>query len=268
MNAPFSLDMLHKIAAKNSEPLFLSPPWLGGGHTTEKANGTITYIRFNGELYGVTCAHIYDYQFTSDKPKWLTVHGQSRVIYQFGYFDSSGYKSKFHSLRLSDATLPDIAIIKLDEAFASIYMKAKDKTPIDLDLWIEPKWEDLKSPVAFGYPTEHKTETNDLLQAPLISVTAELTRPIGPNDESFLMASTLTQENTHYFSGMSGGPVFCHFSDIPPSVVGIVFEGSPGSSIEWENRTKESFYTKEDIQIRAHKLTPDVFQSWLSLAGL
>jgi hypothetical protein len=268
MDTQFSLEMLHKVAATNSEPLFLSPPWMDGGHTTEKANGTVTYISYKGGLYGVTCAHIYDYQFTSAPPKWLTVHGQKRVIYQFGNFDQSGYKSMFRSLRSSDATLPDIAIIKLDVAYASIHMQAKGKVPIDLDSWIEPTWSDLKSPVAFGYPTEHKTEADGFLRAPLIGVTAELTRPIGPIDESFLMASSLEQDNTYYFSGMSGGPVFCHFSDSPPSIVGIVFEGSPGSSIEWQNRTEESFYTKEDIQIRAHKLTPDVFQSWLSLARL
>lgn len=267
MDTPFSLEMLHKAAGTHSEPLFLSPPWMSGGHTIEKANGTITYVSYKGGLYGVTCAHICDYQFSSNPPKWLTIHGRQRVIYQFGYFDQSGYKSLFRSLRLSDPKLPDIAIVKLDVAFASIHMKAKGKVAIDLDSWVEPTWADLKCPVAFGYPTEHKTEGNGLLQAPLIGVTAELTRPIGPNDESFLMASSLEQENTYYFSGMSGGAVYCHFSDAPPSVVGVVFEGSPGSSIEWQNRTEESFYTREDIQIRAHKLTPDIFQNWLSIAG-
>ncbi|GLS05933.1 hypothetical protein GCM10007860_30970 [Chitiniphilus shinanonensis] len=267
MDTPFSLEMLHKIAGTHSEPLFLSPPWMSGGHTIEKANGTITYISYRGGLYGVTCAHIYDYQFSSNPPKWLTVHGLQRVIYQFGFFDQSGYKSLFRSLRLSDPSLPDIAIVRLDAAFASINMEAKGKIAIDLDSWIEPTWADLKCPVAFGYPTEHKTESEGLVQAPLISVTAELTRPIGPNDVSFLMASSLEQENSYYFSGMSGGAVYCHFADAPPSVVGVVFEGSPGSSIEWQNRTEESFYTREDIQIRAHKLTPDIFQSWLSIAG-
>lgn len=266
MDTKFSLEMLHKAAATHSEPLFLSPPWMGGGHTTEKANGTITYISHKGGLYGVTCAHIYDYQFLSNPPKWLTVHGQNRVIYQFGYFDQSGYKSMFRSLRSSDARGPDIAIIKLDEAYASIHMQSKGKAPIDLDSWVEPNWAELKFPVAFGYPTEHKTESNGLLQAPLIGVIAELTRPIGPNDESFLMASSLKQENNYYLSGMSGGPVFCHFSDELPSVVGVVFEGSPGSSIEWKNRTEEAFYTREDVQIRAHKLTPDIFHNWLHLA--
>lgn len=268
MDKIFASEMLHKLAATHCEPLFLSPPWMGGGHTREKANGTITYIGYKGGLYGVTCAHIYDYQFMSTPPKWLTVHGQSRLIYQFGYFNSSGYKSMFRSLRSVNAALPDIAIIKLDVAFDSLHMRPKGNVPIDLDSWIEPPWSELKSPVAFGYPTEHKVEANGLLHAPLIGVPAELTRPIGPNDESFLMASSLGQENNYYLSGMSGGPVFCHFSDAPPSVVGIVFEGSPGSSIEWHNRTHESFYTMEDVQIRAHKLTPDVFQSWLSLAGL
>ncbi len=63
---------------------------------------------------------------------------------------------------------------------------------------------------------------------------------------------------------MSGGPVY---SVTEPegnaNVIGIVFEGIPGSSEEWNARDEQSFYTEKNIQIRAYTLTPDIFEQWL-----
>lgn len=87
-------------------------------------------------------------------------------------------------------------------------------------------------------------------------------------DENFLMASSLENENSYYFSGMSGGAVYA-VSDNEPCIklVGIVFEGSPGSSEEWGSRNSDSFFTRREIQIRAHTITPSKFDHWLALAG-
>jgi len=201
---------------------------------------------------------------------WLTIHGKERYLYQTGSFAPDGYKSSFRPLRKAgEMDGPDIAILPLDNSFKQIHLARKEKAPIDLDTWAEPNWSDLTAPVAFGYPTEHKTDTEEFLQAPLAAVVAELTSPISPSNESFLMASSLPFENSFYFSGMSGGAVYAvSESDPQLTLVGIVFEGSPGSSQEWELRGEESFLTKSDIQIRAHTLTPNIFDRWLDLAGL
>ena len=260
---------VHEAAAKHSDPLYLSSPWLHGGHTLEKANGTITYIQYEGDFYGITCAHIYYEQFVSEPNKWLTVHGKDRYLFQLGHYTKGGYKSSLRPLRgPSESNSPDIAILKLDDSFTSIHFARHGKTAIDLDTWNQPNWSELKVPVAFGYPTEHKSETEAYLQAPLAAVAAELTSPLSPSNESFLMASSLNEENTYYFSGMSGGAVYC-VSDRDPiiTLVGIIFEGSPGSSKEWESRSSDSFFTKNDIQIRAHTVTPAIFEGWLRIAG-
>ncbi|HTA64057.1 MAG TPA: hypothetical protein VK753_01010 [Xanthomonadaceae bacterium] len=256
-------------AAKHSEPLFLSPPWLQGGHTIEKANGTITYVQQGGEIFGITCAHVYYQQFASEPHKWLTIHGKERYIYQFGTFTQNGYKSHFRPLRMPKSDNgPDIAIVKLDDAFKKIHFERKGKAAIDLDNWTEPNWIELRTPVAFGFPTEHKSEADGFLQCPLAAVVAELTRPISISDDSFLMASSLERENTFYFSGMSGGAVYCMLdSERPIELIGIVFEGFPGSSAEWQSRPNGCFLTANDIQIRAHVITPDIFQTWLGIAG-
>jgi hypothetical protein len=260
---------VHEAAAKHSDPLYLSKPWLQGGHTSQKANGTITYVQYGGDVYGVTCAHIYDQQFAVEPNLWLTIHGKKRYIYQLGGFTADGYRSSLRPLRKPEEREgPDIAILRLDDAFKEIHLTRRGKAAINLDTWSEPAWNELKCPVAFGYPTEHKTDTEEFLQAPFAAVVAELTRPISPESESFLMASSLEKENSFYFSGMSGGAVYA-VSDSDPLItfVGIVFEGVPGSSKEWESRSTDSFYTKNDIQIRAHTVTPTIFGTWLAMAG-
>lgn len=260
-------DRIHKIAATNCEPLFLSSPFMRDGHNSEKANGTITYIEFRGRLFGVTCAHIYDQQKSSGK--WLTLHGKERYTFQLGKFAPTGYTSNFRSLRKENSTIgPDIAIIDLGESIKQMHFGRKEKQAINLDTWQEPAWSDIKVPVAFGYPTEHKSQIFNMLSSPLLAVAAEITSPLSPDASSFLLASSLTENNKFFFSGMSGGPVYyISDPDEAPVIIGIVFEGSPGSSAEWKARDSQSFLTKNDIQIRAHTLTPAIFEEWLLTAG-
>lgn len=257
---------IHKIAASHSEPLFLSEPFLGDGHGVEKANGTLTFIQYRGRIYGVTCAHVYYHQFSTGK--WLALHGKDRYCYQLGQFTQSGHESLFRPLRdEKDNVGIDIAIIELGDSIKQIHFERKNKSALDLDDWVEPNWTEIKVPVAFGYPTEHKTKSEKYLQAPLVAVAAELTRTISASDKSFLLSSSLESDNKYFFSGMSGGAVY-HVPDVEdcPTVIGIVFEGIPGSSIEWQSRDEESFLTRKDIQIRAYTITPYIFENWLRLA--
>lgn len=247
---------IHQIAAQHCEPLYLSTSF--SDHNAEKANATITFIRYRGELYGVTCAHVYHQQCASRK--LLTLHGQERYIWNL---------STFSPLRSNGVTEgPDIAITYLDKTFEEIHFPRKNKSAIDLDTWSSPNWSEIKVPVAFGYPTEHKTRSSKYLQAPLLCVAAQVARTLSEHDNSFLLASSLSQGNTYYFSGMSGGPVY-HVPDTEsePTLIGIVYEGTPGSSAEWEARGSEAFLTRSDIQIRAYTLTPEIFGQWLKLAG-
>jgi hypothetical protein len=259
-------DHVHKTASKNCEPLFLSKPFLSDGHDVETANGTITFVRYQGEIFGVTCAHVFYQQMVSRK--WLTLHGKNRYVYQLGVFTANGYQSNFRPLRGDGGTEgPDIALIYFGESVEQIHFPRKNKAAVDLDSWSKPNWEHIKVPVAFGYPTEHKNQAGDYLQSPLIGVAAEATRLLSEYDESFLMVSSLSEENTYYFSGMSGGPVY-HVadSDSAPTLIGIVYAGVPGSSAEWQKRDTQAFLTKCDVQIRAHSLTPEIFERWLRLA--
>ena len=258
---------IDKIVVQHCEPLFLTDPFLVGGFSAERANGTITYIQYGGQLYGITCAHVYLQQYETEK--WLTIHGEGPYVYQLGRFTAEGYKSNFRSLRNKpDSDEPDIAIIYLGDTIKEVHFPKKGKSAINLDAWSDPCWEEIEFPSAFGYPTEHKTQSTKFVESPLIHVTAEVTRTLSPHDSSFLLASTLDNEHGYFFSGMSGGPVFYANEDGEITLIGIVYEGAPGSSKEWQARDEQAFLTNNDIQIRAHIITPDIFQSWLKQVGL
>lgn len=260
---------LAKLAVQNCEPLYLSHPFLKDGHSASKANATISYVKYRETVYGITCAHVYHQQFgeSGKAEQVLTVWGD-RLIYQFGGWTQDGYESHFRLLKgRSSSGALDIAIIKLPPTFSELHMARKGKAPIDLDAWAEPEWNSISTLVASGFPTEHKEQSDSHVAANFIQVVAELTRKIDGGVSEIMLASTLPEKNDCFFSGMSGGPVYCLWSDNAMTAVGIVFEGSPGSSTEWAKRGQESFFTKEDVQFRAYLLTPSIFLNWLSCAG-
>lgn len=259
-----------KIVVSHCEPLYLSRHFMRDGHSAEKANGTVTYVKYNNAVYGITCAHVYFYQnLGSSEERILTVFGE-RLVYQFGLHRPEGYKSYFRSMRSSpsDTQNPDIAITQLNEPFPSIHMGRKGKQAIDLDCWVEPSFSEAKMAMACGFPTEHKLQNDSVVIAELAQVFAEPASRLSPDRESFLLASSLEEDCNIYFSGMSGGPVYLDGAgEGSITIVGIVHEGFPGSSKEWENRGHESFLTKKDIQIRAHTFTPEIFDRWLKQVG-
>lgn len=261
-------DHVDKAAFKHSDPLYLSPQFLQGGHTSFKANGTATYVRYQGGVYCVTCAHIYEEQFRVGAPLWLTLHGNNKVVWNLGHYTADGYRSNFVSLRSRDPRGPDIAIMQMSDLLIEKQLLDRGKAPIDLDVWEEPDWSVLRTPVAFGFPTEHKSDSDQHVRAPFLGVVAELARKISPSDETFLMASSLSEPNRFFFSGMSGGAVYAiaDSEQHPLTAIGIVFEGSPGSSAEWAARDSQSFMSRDDVQLRSQTMTPEIFGGWLAQA--
>lgn len=271
MKTQIDFSKLAKLAVQNCEPLYLSHPFLKDGHSATKANATISYVKYRDTVYGITCAHVYDQQFgeSGTLEKILTVWND-RSVFQFGNWSSDGYQSHFRLLRNEKISLesPDIAIIKLQAPFPELHMEKKGKVAIDLDHWELPNWSSISTCVVSGFPTEHKEQSNSHVAAKFLQVVAELTSPIVEGTNHFMLASTLPEKNGFFFSGVSGGPVYCIKSDNTLTVIGVVFEGSPGSSSEWNKRGNESFLSKEHVLFRVYLLTPSVFSRWLSKAGI
>ena len=248
------------------EPLYLSSPFLMGGHDKDVANGTITYIKFQDHLYGVTCAHVFFDQIAQGK--WLTVFRRS-MINRFGADTEEGFQSNFRSLRAhaEDRSKPDIAIARLGRSFYELLMVPNNMTPIDLDEWAAPDYSRIEKAIGFGYPTEHKENVSSYVVAYQAWVECEVASNLTPGREDFMLAGE--SENPHgvFFSGMSGGPVFHYDSTnhIGGSFLGIIYEGAPGSSLDWHMRDKEeSFLNDHSINIWVQTITPSIFQSWLT----
>lgn len=257
-----------KMAIAVCEPLYLSQHFMKDGHSAEKANGTITYVRYKNHIFGITCAHVYFSQFDDDgvASKCLMVYG-NRTSYHFGVYTENGYSSHFRSMRKNkeDVDQPDIAIVHLGGGYEELHMEQKNKHPIELEKLIEPDWENAKMCMATGFPTEHKTQTETHVSAGLAQVTAECTGKLSSTRDKFMLFSSLSEPHNVFFSGMSGGPIFC--DDITGqntlTLVGIVFEGMPGSSADWNSRRDDSFLNSADVQIHGYTLTPKIFEGWL-----
>lgn len=146
-------------------------------------------------------------------------------------------------------------------------MYEKGKLAIDLDFWKKPEWNKIQTCVVSGFPTESKKYSITHVSAPLPLIIAEVTNTISEVRDDFTLASSVSQ-NDFFFSGVSGGPVF-HITQETPNkpyglnLIGIVYEGTPGSSSAWEKRGKEAFFSRNDIQFKVYILTPDKFSSWL-----
>ena len=117
----------------------------------------------------------------------------------------------------------------------------------------------------------------EMVAAPLLNVVAELcSDPVG-GSSAFTMMSELESPPGVSFSGMSGGAVYTYegqerrkVEDEEVFPVGIVYGGFPGAtraSDLSEEASADAFLTERDILIRALKLTPDVFDDWVTRCG-
>ncbi|MFM0160770.1 hypothetical protein PQR39_10195 [Paraburkholderia sediminicola] len=262
------IDKLANIASCNCEPLYLSPIDRLGDHSASKSNATMTYIRYRDELFGVTCAHVFDFQFGDHERSACTlgVFGAG-TSYQFTHPTFPDFHSHLRSLRQAhhQEAAEDIAVVRLSSLFEEKHMRAKNKVAIDLDAWEEPDWSAIQTCVSVGFPTEHKIQSRRTVTAqPLFSV-AELTRKLDPIEKTFALCSTIENRGDYFLSGMSGGPAYCTHSNDTLTLLGIVFEGTPGSSGEWSKRSDESIFSKDDVYFRITTLRPEIFKNWLGL---
>lgn len=251
-------------------PLWLSKPFMQDGHNSNKANATVTFIKYNNIGYAVTCAHVYHQQnIGSDEFRDLMLFGSSRIVVSFSTLGPDGPISAFRPLISEEPkeSGPDIAIAPAGHAVQQ-YMKDNGKEWLDLDLWEEPDWSITSPKIAGGYATEHKSTDGQHVLSAFVQVVAESPSGVDPMRTTFMLFSQLEEAHEVFFSGMSGGPVFYQYEDDRKAVpIGIIYEGSPGSSAEWEKRDEESFLSGTDIKIDAQLLTPERFKEWLSKAS-
>ncbi|WP_144410528.1 hypothetical protein [Burkholderia thailandensis] len=119
-------------AATHCEPIYLMRNRRGERHDEETESATITYIKFNGKYYGLTCAHVADAREggLEGKPFLVpTVWGLSGKGFAFRAGSESALAGEFRFLerpRQGNRRL-DVAIAPLSDDFIRLHMQTKGK---------------------------------------------------------------------------------------------------------------------------------------------
>ncbi|MBL8297943.1 MAG: hypothetical protein JNN30_06275 [Rhodanobacteraceae bacterium] len=277
---------IDKLVKRFCAPLFATTEFLQGGHNESTTSATVTFVRYQGKIYAVTCHHVLSAFFAEairTKQRIAPAIHSGKTVRQFASYSREGkYRWSFLSCRdfpeasdidsaaeldaldRANADRPDIAIADITEVWHAV-QENRDAESIDLDAWVEPDWSVVQPVwVAYGFPNGHKSLVQDKVAAPMPRVAVELASSL-PSIErpTYVLCSTLEIEHGWGFSGLSGGPVLvAHNSDDRYAFVGLTFEGSPSSKDPEQNA--EAFLGKSDIVLRGYHLTPHAFKEWLS----
>lgn len=275
MSSPIDSDQrdLDKRLHRYCEPLFLLDAWVTSGHSDATLNATITYVKYRGWCYAVTCRHVVeelDGIETNPSGRTILATMHSRSISRYAEFDpaSGRQRTTFRSPSPEgDCEGVDIAIHPLGAAMPWA-AEQKNKLPIDLDAWVEPRWAQMKLACAIGFATEHKSRELDKVASPLHVVTAEVASNLGPQYDKITLSASFEEPHGRFFSGMSGGAIFGDDGSNDLRPIGIVIAGSPGGASAWGERdSNAAFLTPNDIVITGLLLSPDRFQRWLKATG-
>lgn len=268
--SPEAQNAAAKLARANTDPLFIldSIPHLFGGHDDQSPNGTVTFVRRLGRIYAVTAAHVVTdgiEEAKSDVPNPLPHLISGRHVMPIGKVGRENQlESAFAQPRAPwpEPSDPDIAIAVLKDAYWTELSSNKGKLFIDLDTWKGPQYTEAKLCMAAGYPTEHKSLADNMVQTGMLQAVAKL--QAGSDATRFIMHSRLDKPHNRFFSGMSGGVVYADQDESDMVPIGIVYEGLPGGSKAWKQRDDQTYFDEYDIVVKGLYLTPEIFDGWLA----
>lgn len=216
--------------------------------TENVPNGTITFVRHNGKVYGITCWHIIEIYREKEVEHGECSHSMRTMLN--GYYDVQDRfvrpSAEFGQPR------PDIAIRELKPGF----LEKIEKQAIDLDAAAMPP-EQLNYAVAIGFPSslKHKKDEDNgsgyRVIMPHVQIIAEL--PNGKPTQRFSLFSELNEvPRTVDYSGASGGPIFWSTKD-EYGILGIIYESAAGSEILGDR----------SVHISGELATPAIIIQWI-----
>ena len=209
-------------------------------------NGTLTFVKSNGQTYAVTCHHVVEYYRNVCKNSGEEFSHSMRTMLNGFYHVQDRFIRP--SAQHGDHS-PDIAIREIDPD----HIARIGKEPLDLDALKEPP-EDIKHAYAVGFPEALKYNKHDekdrfgyRVSMPQVQILAELScRP----DRRFTMFSSLERLALDIdYSGMSGGPIYWSSGD-EYGILGIIYEGGPSED-------------KREIYVYGELATPAVIRGWI-----
>lgn len=245
-------------------PLFIHDSLLKDGHDVTSTNTTGTFVKYADVIYLLTCNHVIE-QVDMDMNQTIMICCD-HAMFPFSPLakDRSTLSIKPVATEHWEGAI-DIAISKTDHCWQMI-SEVKSKRPVDLDNWQEPNWDNIEIANAHGWVNAHKKIIENRVATSGVCVAAEMSTKISPQQPQFTMHSHV--ENIGYgLSGISGGVITILENDIEIPI-GIVFEGHPSALNNNQDIETQSFLGNEDLQVRGHLLTPDIFKDWLHRSGI
>lgn len=257
-------------------PAFFHSSSMHEGHHQETDNATVTFVKYQQGIYAVTCRHVVEHLDKTRKELddgWQTLTLQlERVALQLSAIDPNNSEKRqdiFRTLKKDfSGEQADIVIGPITDFYWELIENKKQKSPIDLDSWTEPRWSEYKFGSAFGYPTDHKEHQGKYVATPCLHVTAEVVSPLGAEEKKITLFSELDKPHGFFFSGMSGGVIILQHDEFH-DIAGIVYEGQPGGKDQDNTETAvENVFSDKSILIKGFIITPEIFSNWLVESGL
>jgi hypothetical protein len=211
-------------------------------------NGTLTFIKTNGRVYGITCWHVIQH-FREQLSQSGNLHSHSMRTMVNGFYVVLDRFIRPEP-QFGDPPL-DIAVRELDPDLVS----AIGKVPIDLD--IQPKMQSyIRYGYAVGFPETMKykrmeDQSGYRISMPHVEILAEIN---GLPTRRFALFSELNDKPSQTdYSGMSGGPIFWSTKE-DYGIFGIVYEGGVGSELS----------DGKSVYVYGEVATQEAIEDWLN----
>lgn len=208
-------------ACKHCAPLFIIRHHVEMVPTADDVSATLTFVRFQGRTYGITCKHVV----TSLRDRIEKSGNEFSHTFFIALKRHHVVQDRFVIPPGSWVTPePDIAIRELNPDFPAHI----GKSALDVDAAPVPPLSDINFAIAVGFPDRLKTQSpaplGYQLAMPCVHAVADNRSTSGP---SFTLFSELQETPAiRDLSGMSGGPIYWS-NDTRYGLLGITYESSP-----------------------------------------
>lgn len=242
-------DNFSSNACKHCAPMFIIKQNLAMAPTADDPSATLTFVRFQGRTYGITCKHV----LTNLRERIQESGNEFSHTFFIALKQHHVVQDRFFvPPRDLINPEPDIAIRELHPDFPAHV----GKLAIDIEANPVPLLSDVTFAVAVGFPdrlkTQSKAQVGYQLAMPCVHVVADNHSKVGP---SFTLFSELQHTpGIRDLSGMSGGPIY--WSDgVSYGLLGITYESSP---------LEGALTGSKSVHIKGHLADREMIERWVS----
>lgn len=237
-------------------------------------SGTLTFVRHQGDVYGITCAHVVDALKSSievskrrlDDACGVDVPYPEEVWERFFFLSGDTHYDVNVLFERSPQAEVDLAAGWVPpEIFNAIGRKA-----IDIDADLPDTWPDEAGALASGYPEANRriygrTNPDDTLAIANVTLRSFIEKPVGQKIRMFGALRIEDAKGVDVLSGMSGGPIVVTCGD-RWGLAGIVSGGYDLNS--YAKAEQQGFFDSPAINIEGEALALPELRQWLrSLKG-